>query len=101
VIEVTVPGYSGRAKRRGINLHRSRTLLPAYCTIRHGIPVTRPARTLEDLRCILSAKEFAAALREAEFLGLPVGDHFATAPAPSWSPACSPSAAVTGCRSRR
>jgi hypothetical protein len=24
VIEVTVPGYSGRAKRRGINLHRSR-----------------------------------------------------------------------------
>jgi very-short-patch-repair endonuclease len=32
---------------------------------------------LDDLRRVLSAKEFAAALREAEFLRLPIGDRFA------------------------
>jgi hypothetical protein len=46
----------------------------ADCTTRAGIPVTTPARTLADLRRSFPRQVFAAALREAEFLGLPVGD---------------------------
>jgi very-short-patch-repair endonuclease len=38
--------------------------------------VTKPARTLEDLRRILPAAQFAAALREAEYLRLPIGGRF-------------------------
>jgi very-short-patch-repair endonuclease len=76
-IDVTVPGSGGRAKRRGINLHRSRTLLPADYTDRGGVPVTTPSRTLEDLRRVVDPKKFAAAVREAEFLRLPIGDRFA------------------------
>jgi very-short-patch-repair endonuclease len=64
---------SGNARRRpGIVVHRSRTLLPTHLTRRLGIPVTTPSRTLEDLRRTLSRRQFAAALRQAEFLGLPI-----------------------------
>jgi very-short-patch-repair endonuclease len=77
LIDVTVHGDTGRARRRGITLHRSGTLLPSQCTLRSGIPVTKPARTLEDLRRVLPDKQFAAALREAEFLRLPIGDGLA------------------------
>jgi very-short-patch-repair endonuclease len=38
--------------------------------------VTKPARTLEDLRRVLPTTQFAAALREAEYLRLPIGDRF-------------------------
>jgi very-short-patch-repair endonuclease len=72
--DVTVPAIAGRKRRAGIRLHRSITLLPSHCTLRDAIPVTRPARTLDDLHGVLSAKEFAAALREAEYLGLPIGE---------------------------
>ena len=75
-VDVTVPGAGGRARRRGIRLHRSHTLSPADCTRRAGIPVTTPARTLADLRRILPSKQFARVLREAEYLGLPVGEAF-------------------------
>jgi very-short-patch-repair endonuclease len=75
-IDVTVAGGGGRATRTGIRVHRSRALSPADCTRRAGIPVTKPARTLEDLRRILPGKAFARALREAEYLGLPIGDDF-------------------------
>jgi very-short-patch-repair endonuclease len=73
-VDVTVLGTSGRKTQRGISLHRSSTLTAAQCTRREGIPVTRPARTLDDLRPGLSEAEFGAALREAEFLRLPIGD---------------------------
>jgi very-short-patch-repair endonuclease len=76
-IDVTVRGSSGRARRRGINLHRSRTLLPSESTVRAAIPVTKPGRTLDDLRRVVTPKEFAAAVREAEFLRLPIGRRFA------------------------
>jgi very-short-patch-repair endonuclease len=72
-IDVTVPGTGGRKRHRGISLHRSSTLTPADCVRRDGIPVTRPPRTLADLRPVLSEAEFAAAIREAEFLRLPIG----------------------------
>jgi very-short-patch-repair endonuclease len=66
----------GKRKQPGILLHRSTTLITRHCTRRHGIPVTNPARTLADLHPLLSPAEFAAVLREAEFLRLPIDDHF-------------------------
>jgi hypothetical protein len=72
VAHVTVPSEGGRRRRRGIVVHRSRTLVPSQVTRRLGIQVTTPARTLADLRRIVPPKRFAAALREAEFLGLPL-----------------------------
>jgi very-short-patch-repair endonuclease len=75
-IHVTVPGDGGRKRRDSITIHRSSTLLSSHCTFRTGIRVTKPARTLEDLRRVLSAKRFAQALREAQFHRLPIGDRF-------------------------
>jgi very-short-patch-repair endonuclease len=70
ITHVTVPG-EGKS-RPGIRVHRSRNLFPSQTTRRHGIPVTTPSRTLFDLRRVLPPKHFAAALREAEFLQLPI-----------------------------
>jgi very-short-patch-repair endonuclease len=75
-VDVTVPGDGGRARREGIRLHRSATLSPAECTLQDGIPVTKPARTLADIRHLLSPAQLNAAVREAEFLRLPIGDLF-------------------------
>jgi very-short-patch-repair endonuclease len=58
--------------RPGIRVHRSRTLTRDEVTLRWNIPVTNPSRTLIDLRRVLPEQRFAAALREAEFLGLPL-----------------------------
>ncbi len=58
-VDVTVPSTAGRAKRRGIRLHRVSTLspidgrsrhVPPRVTVRHRIPVTSVARTVDDLR---------------------------------------------------
>jgi very-short-patch-repair endonuclease len=69
---------AGEAKSRGgLRVHRSSTLSPADVTRRAAIPVTKPARTLQDLRRTVPAKVFAAATRQAEYLGLPVGDRLA------------------------
>jgi very-short-patch-repair endonuclease len=73
-VHVTVPGLGGRKRQRGILLHRSSILTTADCILLDGIPVTRPGRTLTDLRPVLSEAEFASALREAEFLRLPISD---------------------------
>jgi hypothetical protein len=74
LVDVTVPGRAGRKRRNEIRLHRSTTLLAGHCTVRRGIPVTTPDRTLADLRRMLSREEFAEALRKAEYLRLPIGD---------------------------
>lgn len=71
-VHVTVPSEGGRRNRSGIVIHRSRTLDPDQVTRRLGIPVTKPSRTLTDLRRTLPQPRFAAALREAEYLGLPI-----------------------------
>jgi very-short-patch-repair endonuclease len=73
-VHVTVPG-EGKS-RPGIRLHRSSTLSPADLTRRAGIPVARPARTLADLRRAAPRELFARALRQAEYLRLPLGNHF-------------------------
>jgi very-short-patch-repair endonuclease len=72
----------GRAKRQGIRVHRSRSLRPAHVTLCRGIPVTTPARTIADLRQAISLRrsgaipawELRKAIRQANVLGLPLGD---------------------------
>lgn len=78
--DVTVLGCSGRARRRGIRVHRSRTLLLTDVTLHRGIPVTTPGRTIADLRdanthrrpgC-LPLWEIRKAIRQANVIGLPI-----------------------------
>jgi very-short-patch-repair endonuclease len=69
---VTVMG--GGRSRRGVRVHRSSTLSPDDCTRRAGIPVTSPPRTLADLRRTVASGLFATAIRQAEFLHLPIGE---------------------------
>jgi very-short-patch-repair endonuclease len=71
ISHVTVAGEG--KNRGGIRVHRSRTLGRGQITRRLGIPVATPSRTLRDLRRTLPQQQFAAAMRQAEFLGLPVG----------------------------
>jgi very-short-patch-repair endonuclease len=79
-VDVIVAGDSGRAKRAGIRVHRSLTLVATDVILRHGIPITTPARTIADLRLATSegrpgalpAQELRRAIRQANVLGLPV-----------------------------
>jgi very-short-patch-repair endonuclease len=65
--------HRGAQGASGHLLHRSTTLTDADRTRRDAIPVTTPARTLEDLRRSFPRQIYATALREAEFLRLPIG----------------------------
>jgi very-short-patch-repair endonuclease len=67
--DVTVPSRGGRARRKGIRIHRCASLAPRMTTLRDGIPVTNPARTLLDLRGCVDAAELGRARRQAEVLG--------------------------------
>jgi hypothetical protein len=71
-VHVTVPVAGGRAIREGIRIHRSPSLVARFVTVRDNIPVTRPRRTLEDLRSELDEGELRNALRRGEFLRLPL-----------------------------
>ena len=82
-VDVTLPGDGGRNRRVGIRLHRSRTLTERETTLRSGIPVTTPARTLADLRGCISLPLLDKARRQAEVLGYPV--NAADEPAPTRS----------------
>jgi very-short-patch-repair endonuclease len=77
-VHVTVPSAAGKRRQTGIILHRSSTLIAGDCTRQDGIPVTKPTRTLADIRSLLSPAQFSAAVREAEFLGLPLHDEIST-----------------------
>ncbi len=72
-IHVTVPTAGGREKRKGIRLHRSRSLPVSATTHEYGIPVTTPARTLADLKRVASPGLHRKAIRQAEFLKLDLG----------------------------
>jgi very-short-patch-repair endonuclease len=80
--DVIVRGDGGRAKRLGIRVHRSLTLAPTDVTLLRGIPVTTPARTISDLRRATSegwpgalrSRELRKAIRQANVLGLPIGE---------------------------
>ena len=87
-IDVSVPTHSGRKRRRGIRIHRCPSLggSPFQTSgwekrpsplraIHNGIPVTTVARTLEDLRrSELRPSLVRRAIRQAEFLRLPMGE---------------------------
>lgn len=79
--DVIVAGDGGRARRAGIRIHRSLSLMPGDVTLHRGIPVTTPARTIADLREAISTRrsgaiaghELRKAIRQANVLGLPIG----------------------------
>jgi very-short-patch-repair endonuclease len=90
-IHVSVPTTSGRATRRGIHLHRCRSLSPSrepsptpsypdqeggrgrrlLTTHRHRIPITTIQRTLDDLKTssLLPPHLLRRAIRQAEHRG--------------------------------
>lgn len=72
-IDATVHGTGGRRKRPGIRIHRSPSLKESDVIRRDGIPVTTPARTLRDLRRVVTPAEFRKAVRQAEALGYELG----------------------------
>lgn len=67
-IHVTVA--TARRGRRGVAVHRSTQLPFTDITRRHGIPTTRPARTLLDLAEVLPRRALERTLDEAERLCL-------------------------------
>jgi very-short-patch-repair endonuclease len=67
-IHVTVPGDPGRHKRRGLAVHRSRTLTPDDTTTHERIPITEPHRTLHDLARTMAGRELEHAVNVAERL---------------------------------
>ncbi len=81
-VDIIVPDKGSRAKRRGIRVHRSQTLFAADLTLRDGIPVTKPARTIADLRLAaleglpgaFSSRELRKAIRQANVLRLPIDE---------------------------
>lgn len=83
--DVVVRGDGGRARRSGIRVHRSLTLVPDEVTLRRGIPVTTPNRTVADLRRAtaegwpggLRPDELRRAVRQANVLGLPIDEESA------------------------
>lgn len=80
-IDITVPNRSGRNRRRGVRIHRRATLSTnglqsrpqRLVTVRNHIPVTTVPRTLVDIRATLPPRLVRRAIRQAEFLKLPVG----------------------------
>lgn len=78
--DVIVHGIGGRATRAGIRVHRSLSLVATGVTIRHGVPVTTPVRTIADLRGpgpgrrsgAVPRWELRKAIRQANVIGLPL-----------------------------
>jgi very-short-patch-repair endonuclease len=66
---VTVAAAVRRKSRPGLQIHRSRTLGRADVTRRHGIAVSTPARTIDDIRGAVEPRLFRRALRQAELAG--------------------------------
>lgn len=85
-IDISIPSQRGRKRRHGIRIHRCATLAKAplstdgsqrrlapLVTVRDYIPVTTVARTIADLPATLPPRLLRRAIRQAEFLKLPVG----------------------------
>lgn len=64
VPQTTTP--TGSRTRRGLRIHHSAIELDEI-TVRRGIPVTTPARTLLDLAATCTRRDLERALRQAEF----------------------------------
>lgn len=63
-VELSVPYRSSPEPVRTV-VHRSTDLQPEFVTVRHGIRVTKPARTLLDLGAVATRAEVAAAVETA------------------------------------
>jgi very-short-patch-repair endonuclease len=72
-IDVSLPSNSGRRRRSGIRIHRCASLRADQVTERHRIPVTTPARTIEDLRGVVPPYLVRRATRQAEHARYPLG----------------------------
>jgi very-short-patch-repair endonuclease len=70
IVDVSVPGRTGRAKQAGLRVRKPRTLRPSEITTRDGIPVTTPARTILDLAATPQPHRLERALDQAEILEL-------------------------------
>ena len=83
-VDVSVPTHGGRRRRPGIRLHRCASLGTVhgpgkrFVTRLRDIPVTTPARTIADLPAVVQPQLVRRATRQAEVLGLPLGDGIAT-----------------------
>lgn len=80
-VDVSVAGQGGKIRRPGLRSHRSLTLSDSDVTLRDGIPVTKPARTIADLRGTAARgrerggtteRELRRAIRQANVIGLPL-----------------------------
>jgi very-short-patch-repair endonuclease len=72
-IDVSVPTSAGRVARAGIRLYRRKSLQAGHLTKRRRIPVTTPARTIEDIEGNLAPWLVRRAIRQAEIAGFPLG----------------------------
>ena len=70
VPQIDVSTGRDRRNRRGLRLHRPTQLPYTDLTRRHGIPVTRPPRTLIDLAEVVARRSLERALDESQRLGL-------------------------------
>jgi very-short-patch-repair endonuclease len=68
-VDLVLAGQSGR-RVKGLRLHRCQVLPAADVTIRHGVRVTSPERTLLDLAAVVDAEALAIALESAWRRGL-------------------------------
>ncbi|MGI8921973.1 MAG: DUF559 domain-containing protein [Solirubrobacteraceae bacterium] len=66
--DVTCAGHGGR--RPGIRCHRVRMLEYCDVTVRYGLPLTTPVRTLLDLADVLDAGDLADVVERAQVLRL-------------------------------
>jgi very-short-patch-repair endonuclease len=71
-VDISVPSDTGKKNRRGIRLHRRRSLDPKAVTRYRGIAVTVPACTVADLAKIASPVDVRRARRQAAVLGLQI-----------------------------
>ena len=69
-LDVTVPTRSGRRPRPGIRIHSVRRLHPDDVTLKDGIPIATPARTLIDLNAVASDRLIERAFEQAQIRGL-------------------------------
>jgi hypothetical protein len=69
-VEITIPSTAGRPSRRGLTIHRSRSLPDQDATTRDNIPVTSLARTLLDLSTLFERRQLEKVLDEASYLRL-------------------------------
>jgi very-short-patch-repair endonuclease len=69
-VHITIEGQARRS-RPGLRVHRTLSLDAA---VQDGLPLTTPARTLQDLRRTLTSQELARAQHQAHVLGLVIPD---------------------------